>query len=144
MRFHRYATLAVLLLCATQANASPAEEKALIDLENRISTAFRDGDVEFVKKSEDETYTLTNSRADVGTRDDDIREVGAREPRYDVFNTHDMSVRVYGDAAVVIGIVSLKGTAGGKPFDANMRFTDTFVRRDGQWRMVAAQVTKIP
>jgi hypothetical protein len=40
--------------------------------------------------------------------------------------------------------VSLEGTSGGKAFDADMRFTDTFVRTNGTWKMVAAQVTPIP
>lgn len=119
------------------------DEQALIDLENRLSEANRTGDVDFVMRTEDENYTLTNSRALVSHRADDIEELRKRDPRYDLFRTHDMQARVYGNTGIVIGIVSLKGTSGGKPFEADMRFTDTFVKRDGEWKIVAAQVTKI-
>jgi ketosteroid isomerase-like protein len=132
-------------LAATAAAAAPpSAEQALIDLENTLSAAYLKGDARTVATTLDASYTLTNSRAVVSHRDDDLREVGAGDPRYTVFSTHDMEARVFGDAGVVIGIVSLKGTAQGKPFDVDMRFTDTFVRRDGAWKMVAAQVTPIP
>jgi ketosteroid isomerase-like protein len=139
---HACSLLLALAIAPTLAMASD-DEKALIDLENRLSEANRTGDVDFVMRIEDENYTLTNSRALVSHRADDIEELRKRDPRYDVFNTHDMQARVYGDTGIVIGIVSLKGTSGGKPFEADMRFTDTFVKRDGEWKIVAAQVTKI-
>jgi len=144
MKLIGYAGLMGLCLGATEVIAAPsAEEQALMQIENRLSEAFRTGDLDYIKKTEDETYTLTNSRALVTRRADDIEEVTKRDPRYDEFRTHDMQARIYGDAGVVIGIVSLKGTSGGKPFDVDMRFTDTFVKRGGEWRIVAAQVTKI-
>jgi len=144
MKLIGYAGLMGLCLGATEVIAAPsAEEQALMQIENRLSEAFRTADLDYIKKTEDETYTLTNSRALVTRRADDIEEVTKRDPRYDEFRTHDMQARIYGDAGVVIGIVSLKGTSGGKPFDVDMRFTDTFVKRGGEWRIVAAQVTKI-
>lgn len=133
-----------LAIAPTLATAANAEEQALIDLENRLSAANKAGDVDFVAKLEDENYTLTNSRAKVSHRADDLEELRKRDPKYDVFHTHDMQARVYGDTGVVIGIVSLKGTSESKPFEADMRFTDTFVRQNGEWKIVAAQVTKIP
>jgi uncharacterized protein DUF4440 len=136
---------AAFCLAATTAVAAPSsDQQALMDLENRISEAYLKADARTVEASLDETYTLTNSRAIVSHRDDDLREVRAGDPKYTVFRTHDMQARVYGDAGIVIGVVSLKGTSQGKAFDADMRFTDTFVRKGGTWKMVAAQVTPIP
>lgn len=142
---YRFAlAIAVSLVSTGPALASSAaDEKALMDLENRISAAYRAGDAEFVAKALDEKYTLTNSHAAVSHRADDLVELRKGDPHYDVFETHDMSARVYGDTGIVIGVVSLKGTSGGKAFDADMRFTDTFVRAEGAWKMVAAQVTRI-
>ncbi len=115
-----------------------------MDLENTISAAYLHGDAKTVEASLDERYTLTNSRALVSHRDDDLRELRAGDPKYTEFRTHEMQARTYGDAGIVIGVVSLKGTSGGKAFDVDMRFTDTFVRTNGAWKMVAAQVTPIP
>ena len=136
---------AAACLVATAAVAAPSsDEQALMDLENKISDAYLHGDVKTVEASLDERYTLTNSRALVSHRDDDLGELRAGDPKYTEFRTHEMQARTYGDAGIVIGVVSLKGTSGGKAFDADMRFTDTFVRSNGVWKMVAAQVTPIP
>jgi len=130
---------------ASAAVAAPSsDEQALMDIENRNSDAYLRGDIKAVEALLDERYTLTNSRAIVSHRDDDLRELRAGDPKYSEFRTHDMQARTYGDTGIVIGVVSLKGTSGGKPFDADMRFTDTFVRVNGAWKMVAAQVTPIP
>ena len=44
-----------------------------------------------------------------------------------------MQVRVYGNAAVVIGRVSRKSATS----DELIRFTDTFIRRTGRWQVAA-------
>jgi ketosteroid isomerase-like protein len=134
---------ALSLAFAVPAFAASSDEKALMDLENALSAAYRKGDVAFVEKTLDESYTLTNSHAKVSHRADDFEELRKHDPSYETFDTHDMSARVFGDTGVVIGVVSLKGTTGGQAFDVDMRFTDTFVRRAGKWQMVAAQVTRI-
>jgi ketosteroid isomerase-like protein len=136
---------AAACLAASAAVAAPtSDEQALMDLENTISNAYLKGDAKAVEANLDETYTLTNSRAVVSHRDDDLREVRAGDPKYTAFRTHDMQARTYGDTGIVIGVVSLAGTSQGKAFDVDMRFTDTFVRTNGRWKMVAAQVTPIP
>jgi hypothetical protein len=142
---HRLALAAAFSLAVSApALAASADEQALMDLENKISAAYLHGDTKTVEASLDERYTLTNSHALVSHRDDDLRELRAGDPKYTEFRTHDMQARIWGDTGVVIGVVSLKGTSGGKAFDADMRFTDTFVRTNGTWKMVAAQVTPIP
>ena len=53
---------------------------------------------------------------------------------YDVFENYDMKARLYGDnTAVVLGRTHVKGTAEGKAFDRVVQFTDTLIKRDGQW-----------
>ena len=90
-----------------------------------------------------EDYTLTNSKGKVTTRADDVAEARKHDPKYDIFENHDMKVRVHDGAAVVIGITHAKGISGGQPFDAKFRFTDTFVKDHGRWRLWAGQAVKI-
>lgn len=48
-------------------------------------------------------------------------------------------------AAVVTGVNRVRGRdAQGKPFDRRIRFTDTFIKRDGRWQLWATQGTTIP
>lgn len=56
----------------------------------------------------------------------------------------DLDVRVEGDTAVVTGINHVTGTDDkGAAFDRKVRFTDTFVKRDGRWLVWATQGTAI-
>ncbi|MDQ3696994.1 MAG: nuclear transport factor 2 family protein [Gemmatimonadota bacterium] len=57
----------------------------------------------------------------------------------------ETSVRVEGNTAVVTGVNHVKGRdEQGRPFDRRVRFTDTFIKRDGRWQVWATQGTVIP
>ena len=134
----------MLALLSTAAAASPADdEKAILANENASCDAFRTGDGAALRKLIDESFTLTNSRSVVSTRAEEIAEVESGKYKYEEFRNRDMKVRLYGDAAVVLGITSLKGTAEGKPFAVEVRFTDTYAKRDGVWKLVAGHTTRI-
>jgi ketosteroid isomerase-like protein len=120
-----------------------AGETVVLETHQQASAAFEQGDVAFLTDFLDETFTLTDSRGQVTTRAQNLAEVKAREPRYDVFRNHSMRVRLYGDAAVVTGITSIKGSSGGQAFAADFQFTDTLIRRHGQWRMVASHASAL-
>jgi ketosteroid isomerase-like protein len=51
--------------------------------------------------------------------------------------TEQSNVRLYGDAAVVVGIFRIKGMEKGKPYVHRERFVDTWVKISGTWQCVA-------
>ena len=55
----------------------------------------------------------------------------------------ETSVYLYGDTAIVTSAYRTKGTDGGKPFVHRGRFTDTWIKRNGEWKCVADQETLI-
>jgi ketosteroid isomerase-like protein len=56
----------------------------------------------------------------------------------------ELDVRVDGNTAIVTGINQTTGTDDkGAAFDRKVRFTDTFVKRDGRWLVWASQGTAI-
>jgi ketosteroid isomerase-like protein len=58
--------------------------------------------------------------------------------------TTDLDIRVDGNSAVATGIFHAKGKGeDGKAFDRRIRFTDTYVKRDGRWQVWASQGTLI-
>lgn len=56
----------------------------------------------------------------------------------------DLQVRLFGDAALLTGTTLMRGTWRGTPFSSHYRFTDTYIRRDGAWRVVQVQITALP
>ena len=53
----------------------------------------------------------------------------------------EVEVRVFGDAAVVSGRTHAVGEFADQRYDVHIRFTDTFVKRRGQWQAVASHAS---
>ena len=54
-----------------------------------------------------------------------------------------VTARVFGDAAVVTGRTHGVGEFEGSAYDVVIRFTDTFVRRDGRWQAAASHASML-
>jgi hypothetical protein len=69
--------------------------------------------------------------------------VGAGGPYQLDYSTPDSLVaRIYGETAVVTGLLKVKLTA--QPAAYTLRFTDVWVRRGGRWQLSAFQATRLP
>ncbi|GAB3088916.1 nuclear transport factor 2 family protein [Lysobacter terrae] len=136
----------LLILAASPAQARDAaqDEREIRRVEAAICHAFEVGDAEYLRTALDSRFTLVDSRGTVTDLAQNLAEVAAREPRYQEFRNHDQSIRIYSDAAIVTGITSIKGTAGGEAFQADFRFTDTWVYRDGNWILAASHASRLP
>ena len=137
---------AALALVACVAAAHPPEDvsQALINLEKEWAKAGLAQDATALEKMLAPDYVYTNQDSEMATRSEMIAGMKSGATKYDMFTVEDMKVHVYGDAAVVTGKGSLKGKENGKPIDEVIRFTDTWVKRDGRWVCAATQVTRIP
>ena len=120
------------------------EGNAVLQTERDLATAYLKSDADGIAQGVMEDYTLTNSAGKITTRADDIDEAKKNDPKYEIFENYDMKVRVHGDTAVVTGKAHTKGVSGGKPFDFQFQFTDTFVKDGGRWRLLAGHVSKLP
>ncbi len=70
---------------------------------------------------------------------------GEAVPPETIYTGEDVVVRVYGDAAVVtFKLVGTPAGSSGANVINHYFNTGTFVRRDGTWKVVAWQATKIP
>jgi ketosteroid isomerase-like protein len=140
------ATLIVLLVVAVSqfcVAQTPAQKEAL-QFERDACKAFLDADTGALERVLTPDFTLTLSNGEVNTRADEVNELRSGKVHYDVFENYDMLVRLYGnDTAVVLGKTRVKGTADGKPFDRVVQFTDTLIKRAGNWQLAAGHVSQI-
>lgn len=141
----------LMLAIAAALAPSPAHARDRVNdareirrVEAELCKAFETGDAATLRRELDATFTLTNSRGEVSSFAQNLAEVAAREPHYEIFRNHDQNVRLYGDAAIVTGITSVKGTSKGEPFAADFQFTDTYVRRNGRWLLAASHASRLP
>jgi hypothetical protein len=56
----------------------------------------------------------------------------------------DVVAQDLGDAVVLTGVCAISVLSGGKPNSFRVRFIDVYAQRDGGWRMVTWQSTKLP
>jgi ketosteroid isomerase-like protein len=134
-----------MLIAMQSAIAAPSamDEKMLLQVEGALCSAFQSNNAAAIEKYEDAQYTLTNSHGQVTGRAQDVDDAKKGDTHYDEFRNHDQKVRLYGDTAVINGITTAKGTSGGKTFDADFQYTDTWIKRDGKWTLVSSHATKV-
>jgi ketosteroid isomerase-like protein len=81
----------------------------------------------------------------VYTREQLIREITTSSDTVTGGRNEDLSVRLFGpQTAVVTGWLVLQGRGAGGPFTVRYRYTDTWVKFGGRWRVVAAHDYKKP
>lgn len=134
----------VLAMASAQARDTAQDEREILRAEAALCEAFESGDAAYLRGALDPRFTLVDSRGTVTNLEQNLQEVQAREPRYEKFHNHGQSIRVYGDTAIVTGVTSVKGTAGGDAFQADFRFTDTWLYRDGRWLLAASHASRLP
>jgi ketosteroid isomerase-like protein len=135
-----------MLLGTGPASARDAaqDRRDLLQAEAVLCRAFQDGDAKTLRVWMDDGFTLTDSKGTVTDFAQNLDEVARRDPHYDVFRNHGQHVRLYGDAAIVTGITTIEGHAGTDAFAADFQYTDTWVYRDGRWKLAASHASRLP
>jgi ketosteroid isomerase-like protein len=146
------ATIVLVLAVACQAfaqakPAAPAKgasvEQVLIKLENDWNSALVKRDVAALSRITADDWTMVNPEGTIVTKAQALAEMKSGEDVYTSAVADEMNVRVYGDAAVVVGRNTVKEQYKGKDVSGQDRFTDTWVKKDGRWQCVATAVAKI-
>jgi len=137
----RHALVGVVLLLAVAALGAQAPANELHTLEHEWNVAFQTKHVAFLKKLLADEYLGTDSDGNVYTKAQELANV--KEASITSVALSEMTVRGYGDTAVVTGVKTMHYTLKRKEVVGPFRFTDVFVRRDGRWQVVASQVAKV-
>lgn len=60
------------------------------------------------------------------------------------FRTEQVQGRAYGDVVILVGIVITEYQREGKTVSERQRYTDTYVKRNGRWQVVASHLSNAP
>ncbi len=83
------------------------------------------------------------SETGVTKRDDFLALVASGDLTHETFAGEVLSVRQYGDTAIVTGRLRNNGAYKGRAFSADEWTTDVFVSTDGVWRCVYSHITTV-
>ena len=135
-----------LIVAAVVASASvaPIERAEMIRVADAFDHAQLAKDQEALEAMvDDELVFVQSSGKRVGKAEFIAGWTGAGD-RFDPIVLIDRTVTQLGpDSFVVSAETTLSGVSGGQSFGSHFRFSDTFRRRDGRWRAVHIQVTRI-
>jgi len=118
-------------------------EEELIGLANDWDRAMVENDAEAIGRYMADDWTIIGPDGSIGDKATFLGLVKSGALSHDVMESHDMTVRVYGDTAVV----TARGVSGGKyqgqAFREVERSSCVFVRQKGQWRCVLTHLSRI-
>jgi ketosteroid isomerase-like protein len=73
-----------------------------------------------------------------------LANIRNRTSTFDTIETSDLRTRVSDDLGLLTGLVQVKGRDDkGQPLNYSLRFTVTYVKRDGRWLAQAAHATRV-
>lgn len=137
--------LATLLLAL---GASPALAAELPpDLARAVAAYDRaqfDNDVATLARLVDEDYVLVNSNASVEDKRQFLADFHLPGFKIEPYTLEQPVRKVWGDGAVIGGLVNLRWTQYGQQHTRRLRVAYVWAKRDGRWLATYAQVTRIP
>lgn len=122
--------------------ADAAVVKELTRLEEQLGATWKKGDCDGWGAIVAPEWSVIHVNGATITRAQAVAMCASPSAPIETFTIDDVSVKVFGDAAVVTGRTAV--TIGGKDAGtARLRFTDVFIRRAGRWQVVASQATSL-
>ena len=120
-----------------------ADERELLRLEDTWAEALVKRDATFFRRTLHPRYVYSDERG-VFTKEQVIAEQTAGTDTVQQAANEEMRVHLYGPAAVVTGILVVRGRGKDGAFEHRYRYTDSWARSGGRWRMIASQDYDIP
>ena len=144
MSSHHLAAAALAVTCVLPHPATAADDDVarLIAIDQRMQRAFVDRDLQVLREIFTDDYILVVSSGEERDKEAVIAEVASPDMRWEVNESSGWAVRVHGDTAIVVANLHQKGVDHGKPFDSNVKFSDTYTRVGGIWRNVHAHASR--
>jgi ketosteroid isomerase-like protein len=136
-------SLAVLATAAVRVGAAEPTADAAAEirrLEQELARAVVAIDVPAIRRIEAEGYVYTDSDAKVARREDFIRAYQAGSPVRSL-SFDDVVVDIYGDAAVVRGLLTVDRVTDGGAIRRVSRYTRFYVRFPRGWQAVAGHAS---
>ena len=114
-------------------------EQTLMQIEREWGEAYKNKDKAWFERAFTDEFSSISSTGKMRNKTEEITEMMGNSDTITSEELSDTKVRVYGDTAVVTARLHSVGKDKDGSFDRNYYFTDTFVKRDGRWQVIATQ-----
>ena len=141
--------LIVALVGPARAQGTPGNqadreiEKEILKLEDERNEAMQKGDIAVLDRTLAEDYVYVNTRGQLHTKAERLADYQSGVIKYLSFKEDEYRFHIYGDTVVMTGRTSGAVEYHGKVNRQARRFTNVYIKKGGQWLLVAHQATPI-
>jgi ketosteroid isomerase-like protein len=137
-------TIAALTTCTTvvaTADSWPTDLAKAIEDYDRATVS---NDVAALANLVADDYVLVNSDSTLQDKQSYLEDFKVPGFRLDPYELQQQVHKVWGDAALLAGIVRLSWTLKGEHHERLLRIAHVWIRHDGRWHIAYTQLTRIP
>jgi hypothetical protein len=144
-QFMKLLTLLPFILGATAALSQDRNyETQVVQADVELNESIKNNEAARAAAFYAEAFTLTTSSGKTKTKSDLLGEIGSPGLKLEVNETENVKVRVLNATAVLTGKLHQKGSFKGQAFDVFVLVTDTWVKTEAGWKLLAGHATLLP
>lgn len=119
------------------------DDDALLQAERALQAAMRAGDVAALERLLHPDLLAVGPDGRLYDREADLSAHRSGVFSIDELQEEELEVRVLGDLAVTFVVLRVEGTIAGEDASGRIRYTRTWTRDGGAWRVVAAHIAPV-
>jgi ketosteroid isomerase-like protein len=118
------------------------EEQALKKIQHEWAEARIKGNCSYTRRLEAEDCTIVWPDGSIVNKQADLQSM--TDIVFSEFKIQNLQVRLYGETGIILGEGMIKARKGQQDLlGGKFVWTDTFVKQDGKWKVVASQITSV-
>jgi ketosteroid isomerase-like protein len=129
------------ILAATMSQDQAVDELMRMDADFQRAVGAKDAAA--VAKFLADDFILITGSSRILTKQELLREIASPTLKWEMNASREVRVRVHGDAAVVTALLEQKGVDNNERFDSPVRYTDTWIRENGEWRQISGHASPV-
>jgi ketosteroid isomerase-like protein len=114
----------------------------LLRLEEAFEQAIVRNDAQAIGQFLADDWVIIDADGGIVTKARFLDVIKSGALSHEMMESDDVTVRAYGDAALVTALTTTKGKFMGQGFATRERATDVFVKINGRWRCILSQLTR--
>lgn len=137
--------LATLTACTTLTAPMPIDTAALLTAQaDRWDKAIIRKDRAAIAGNMADDFRQIDGAGNIENKTTFVEGLVDPDLTIDPYTIDDFDVRLYGEVALLSGRTHMTGNYQGRPFASHYRYIDVYVLRDGAWKIVSVQISRIP
>jgi ketosteroid isomerase-like protein len=121
------------------------DEQELKEIAQKKVAAESSRDLAYLSRVYADELSIANPEGRIASKEAALENMErSSESIKRMFRLEQMRVRVVGETAIVTGINNIEMHVGNQVRRSKVRFTDTYVRRQGSWQLLATHSSRMP